>query len=105
MSTPINLGGLGLSTPTIGTILAVQGILNGIFQIFFFAKIHDYWGSKKTFIVGLFSAFPAFITFPVANALARNQGYSIAVWATIALQAISGITLYISYGQYSLQNL
>ena len=105
LSTPINLGGLGLSTPTIGTLLAVQGILNGIFQIYFFAKIHDYWGSKRTFIAGLFTAFPAFITFPVANALARTQGYSMAVWATIALQAISGITLYVSYGQCSLHNV
>ena len=105
LSTPINLGGLGMSTPTIGNLLAVQGILNGIFQVFFFARIHDHWGSKKTFITGICSVIPAFIMFPVSNALARTQGYSIAVLAAIALQTISGITIGLSYGQYSLHNL
>ena len=98
LSTPINLGGLGLSTPSIGTLLSAQGILNGIFQVFFFAKIHDRWGSKMTFIAGVSSTIPGFIMFTVANALARTQGYSIAVWAAIALQIISGILLGLSYG-------
>jgi hypothetical protein len=101
LSTPINLGGLGLPAPSIGTLLSGQGILNGIFQVFFFAQIHDRWGSKRTFIAGISTAIPAFIMFPVANALARTQGYSIAVWAAIALQTISGILLGLSYGQSS----
>ena len=77
LSTPIHLGGLGLSTPTIGTLLSGQGILSGIFQLLFFAQIHNCWGSKMTFIAGISSAIPAFILFPVANAFARTQGYSI----------------------------
>ena len=105
LSTPINLGGLGMSTPTIGILLSAQGILNGIFQVFFFARIHDRWGSKKTFIAGISSVIPAFIMFPVSNALARTQGYSIAVWAAITLQTISGITIGLSYGQSSLHHL
>ena len=102
LSTPINLGGLDLSTPTIGILLSGQGVLNGIFQVFFFAQIHDRWGTKKTFIAGVFTAIPAFILFPVANALARTQGYSIAVWVAIALQIITVVTLNLSYGQCSL---
>ena len=105
LSTPINLGGLGLPTPSIGTLLCGQGILNGIFQVFFFAKIHDRWGSKNTFIAGISAAIPVFVLFPVANALARTQGYSIAVWAVIALQAIAANTLGLSYGQCSLDDL
>ena len=105
LSTPINLGGLGLPTPSIGTLLSGQGIFNGIFQVFFFAKIHDRWGSKKTFIAGISAAIPAFIMFPVANALARAEGYSIAVWAVIALQAISVIALNLSFGQCFLNDL
>jgi hypothetical protein len=105
LSTPISFGGLGLPTPSIGTLLSGQGILNGIFQVFFFARINDRWGSKKTFIAGISTAIPAFIMFPVANALARTQGYSIAVWAVIALQTISCISLSLSYGQCSLHNL
>ena len=98
LSTPIDLGGLGLPTPTIGTLLSGQGILNGIFQVFFFARIHDRWGSKRTFMAGISTAIPAFIMFPVANAFARTQGYSVAVWAAIAFQTISAITLGLSYG-------
>ena len=105
LSTPINLGGLGLSPSSIGTLLSAQGILNGLFQAFFFARIHDRWGSKKTFIAGISSVIPAFIMFPVANALARTQGYSIAVWVAIALQIVLGNLLGLSYGQCSFQSI
>ena len=35
LSTPIHLGGLGLSPPSIGSLLSIQGILIGLFQVFF----------------------------------------------------------------------
>jgi hypothetical protein len=105
LSTPIDLGGLGMPTSSIGTLLSGQGILNGIFQVFFFAKIHDRWGSKTTFIAGISTVIPGFIMFPVANALARTQGYSIAVWVAIALQTIASVTLGLSYGQCLLNDL
>jgi MFS family permease len=105
LSTPIRLGGLGLPPSSIGTLLSVQGLLNGIFSIFFFAKIHDRWGPKKTFIAGVASAIPAIVMFPVANALARTQGYSIAVWIAIGIQIIAVISHNLSFGQYPLHNL
>ena len=105
LSTPIHLGGLGLSLPTIGVLLSVQGILNGIFQLFFFARIHDHWGPRKTFIAGIALAMPLFIMFPIANAFARTQGYSIAVWVAIGFQTIAEISFGLSYGQCSLHKL
>ena len=104
LSTPINLGGLGLSPASIGTLLSGQGILNGITQVFFFAQIHDRWGSKKTFIAGISTIIPGIIMYPVANTLARTQGYGIAVWAAVAIQVITVISLCISYGQCSVHN-
>jgi len=98
LSTPIDLGGLGLSLPSIGKLLSLQAILNGILLAFFFAQIHGRWGSKRTFILGLASAIPVFVSFPVANAFARTQGYSIAVWTAIGIQFIGGILLNISWG-------
>ena len=102
LSTPIHLGGLGLSPPSIGSLLSIQGILIGLFQVFFFARIHDRWGSKKTFITGITSTILVFLMFPVANTLARTQGYSTAVWTAIGIQIVTGILLGLSYGQYSL---
>ena len=98
LSTPIEFGGLGLSPPTIGKLLSVCGIANGIFQVFFFAGIHDRWGPKKTFVTGIATAIPAFLTFPIANALARTQGYSAIVWIIVGFQIFSGVLFGLSYG-------
>ena len=98
LSTPIHLGGLGLPPSTIGKILSVFGILNGMFQMFFFAGIHDRWGSKKVFTAGVASALPAFACFPVINYLARISGYSNMLWALVGFQIVVSIGLGMSYG-------
>ena len=98
LSTPIHLGGLGLPPSTIGKILSVFGILNGMFQMFFFAGIHDRWGSKKVFTAGVASALPAFTCFPVINYLARISGYSNMLWALLGFQIVVSIGLGMSYG-------
>ncbi|KAK2460149.1 hypothetical protein APHAL10511_007828 [Amanita phalloides] len=97
-STSIEDGGLGLSPATIGNILSVFGILNGIFQIFFFAKINDKFGSKSIFILGVVSGLPLFALFPVINYLARIQSYSLALWFAIALQVVISILTSVAYG-------
>ena len=104
LSTPIHLGGLGLPPSSIGTLLSIEGILNGVFSVFFFAKIHDRWGPKKIFIGGVASSIPAIVTLPVANALARTQGYSIAVWIAIGIQILSGLSHNLSFGHYPFQS-
>jgi len=98
LSTPIEMGGLGLAPPTIGKLLSVLGLLNGLFQVCFFAKIHDRWGSKRVFIAGLMFSFPAFALFPVINILARQQGYSPVVWMAIGAQILVFMILNLSYG-------
>ena len=89
-STPIELGGLGMSPSTIGKILSIYGILNGAFQILLFAKIHDLWGSEKVFRVGMASLFPAVAAFPVMNYLAKKQGLSFTVCFVIVFQMVHG---------------
>ncbi|KAF8896544.1 member of major facilitator superfamily multidrug-resistance, DHA1 sub-family, partial [Infundibulicybe gibba] len=98
LSTPIELGGLGLPPPTIGNLLSIFGILNGIFQVFFFAGIHDRWGSKKVFIAGIASAIPVFILFPIISHLAQSRGLSTTVWTLVILQIVISIPLSLSYG-------
>ncbi|KIM36663.1 hypothetical protein M413DRAFT_286448 [Hebeloma cylindrosporum] len=98
LSTPIHLGGLGLPPPTIGTILSIFGILNGVFQVFFFARINDRWGSKRAFCLGIVSGMPMFASFPVINLLARHHGYSMMVWLVVGFQIVMSIAVCFSYG-------
>ncbi|KAJ7431218.1 hypothetical protein B0H11DRAFT_2386296 [Mycena galericulata] len=98
MATPIELGGLGLPTVHIGNLLSIFGVFNGIFQVFFFARVHDYLGSKATFTLGIASALPTFAIFPLLSYLARTQGLSTLVWAVTILQIILSIGLSFSYG-------
>lgn len=100
LSTPIELGGLGMPPSTIGNILSVYGVFNGVFQVFFFARIHDYWGSKKVFMAGISSGFPAFIAFPILSHLAKTQGLSTSVWVIVLLQTLCSIGLSLSYGKH-----
>jgi hypothetical protein len=98
-ATPIALGGLGLPPRVIGNILATFGIINGLFQVFFFAKIHDTWLSKKTYVVGIICLFPAFACFPAMSLLAQKQGLIPAVWVLVAIQLLSFTGLSLSFGQ------
>ncbi|KIY43434.1 MFS general substrate transporter [Fistulina hepatica ATCC 64428] len=97
-STPLELGGLGLPPSTIGSILSVYGILNGVFQLGFFARIHDTFGTKRTFIFGIASAIPVFLSFPIISHLVKTQGVTPLVWAFVAIQIASSIVISLSYG-------
>ncbi|KAF7771079.1 hypothetical protein Agabi119p4_7053 [Agaricus bisporus var. burnettii] len=86
LSTPIELGGLGLPPSTIGNILSFFGVLNGVVQVFFFARIHDRWGSKRIFMTGIAACIPLFLLFPVINYLASKQGLTPVVWTIVFTQ-------------------
>ncbi|KAF8630252.1 hypothetical protein AX15_003029 [Amanita polypyramis BW_CC] len=96
-STPIEDGGLGLSPAMIGNILSAFGILNGIFQVFFFAKVNDKFGTKNIFIFGIAAGFPIFALFPVINYFARTS-YGIGVILAVALQVVISVLTSLSYG-------
>jgi hypothetical protein len=98
LSTPIEIGGLGLAPPTIGKILSALGIFNGILQVCFFARIHDRWGSKRVFIGGLMSSIPSFALFPIINILARQRGYSPVVWVAVGVQLLVSVIPNLSFG-------
>ncbi|KAG1814971.1 major facilitator superfamily domain-containing protein, partial [Suillus variegatus] len=85
-ATPIELGGLSLDPPRIGALLAASGVIHGIFQLLFYAHLHDRFGAKAIFITGVSSGIPIVILFPVANALARAYGIGMAVWLCVVVQ-------------------
>ncbi|KAH8102773.1 MFS general substrate transporter [Phellopilus nigrolimitatus] len=97
-ATSISLGGLGLSPPTIGLCLGVYGLLMGSFQALFFAKFHDWLGSKKLLMFALSFNFPIFALFPVINLLARWYGMSFVTWATLGFQLFLCVFSDMSWG-------
>lgn len=99
-STPIELGGLGLPPHHIGKILSLYGILNGILQIFFFAKTQARFGAKNVYVAGIASSLLVIVTFPVINALARaGGGNDWLLWFAVACQIVSSIFINFSYGK------
>ncbi|KAG2056831.1 MFS general substrate transporter [Suillus hirtellus] len=97
-ATPISLGGLGLDTPTIGTILALQGILNGAMQPLAFARLYDIMGAKKLWLFAVTCALPMVALLPTLNTLARSSGIVQSIWYLVTLQvALMGCTSF-AYG-------
>jgi len=96
-ATPIELGGLGLDPPRIGNILSVFGLVDGLFHIFFFADLHDCFGSKVIYSVAIASGIPLILSCPLINALARTQGLSWMVWSLVGVQLAFAIALNLAY--------
>lgn len=82
-STPNYLGGLGFAPPAIGSWMALFGIIDGLFQVLFFAKVVDRLGPKRTFYIGISCFIPIMIMFPVMSWLVFSRGIDYMV--TIAL--------------------
>jgi MFS family permease len=102
-STPIELGGLGLDPPVIGTILSAFGILDGLFTLFFFSPLVDYFGVRKVYLIGIICAAPSFALFPVIGYLARastehSGGLGTEVWFVVGVQVVLSVVVYVSYG-------
>ena len=104
LSTPINLGGLGLPPRIIGKILSTRELFIAIFQICFFARIVKRWGTKKVFMGGLVSSLPAFALFPVISSLVKHQGHSFAFWAAVGSQVMFTVFWNVSFGVFILSD-
>lgn len=97
-STPVSNGGLGLAPPAIGRILMYFGLLNGVFQLIFFARIHALFGTKRLFVGGLLCGIPMFTLFPMISTLARSYGVGPIVYMSVALQTVFALGVNSCYG-------
>ncbi|KAG1787277.1 major facilitator superfamily domain-containing protein [Suillus plorans] len=74
LSTPAYLGGLGFDPATIGSWMALFGIINGVIQALFFAKIVDWIGPKRLFCVSAW-CYPLLVAmFPILSWILRARG-------------------------------
>ncbi|KAL5503785.1 hypothetical protein ACEPAH_7856 [Sanghuangporus vaninii] len=85
-ATSIQPGGLGLSPPTIGSLLGLYGLTMGIFQMLSFEKFHDWLGAKIKLMLALFANIPIVMFFPMINSLARTYGLSSTTWVALCFQ-------------------
>lgn len=97
-ATPIEMGGLGLDAPAIGVILAMLGILNGVLQLLFFVRLHDWLGGRNLYLFSVFSYFPMLALFPAISLTAKAQGLSYFVYLLVGLQLLAFVISYSAYG-------
>ncbi|KAI9573839.1 hypothetical protein HD554DRAFT_2012504 [Boletus coccyginus] len=85
-ATPIEMGGLNLDPPAIGTILTLLGILGGFIQYLLMAPMDDWLGAKTLFLLSVSLCLPAIALFPAINAVAGVYGLSYFVWFLVGFQ-------------------
>ncbi|KAA1467086.1 MFS general substrate transporter [Dentipellis sp. KUC8613] len=98
MSTPITLGGLGVSPATIGLCLGAFGLSNGLLQMLVYSRIVEAWGPKRLFVVSLGCFIPIWAFFPLINAIARAHGLSNPVWVAVGTQILLWVIMDMAYG-------
>ncbi|KAF9237649.1 major facilitator superfamily domain-containing protein [Melanogaster broomeanus] len=97
-SAPIEIGGLGLSPYVIGTFLATFGVVDGIVQALFVARIIDRIGAKNMFCWAVFFFYPLTALFPIMSAVVVAQGkVGPITWTLVVLQLIFMVLMDMSY--------
>ncbi|KAG1884875.1 major facilitator superfamily domain-containing protein [Suillus subluteus] len=97
LSTPTYLGGLGFSPSSIGSWLAFFGIVDGVFQVLFFAKIVDRLGPKRLFCMSVSCFAPVMVMFPMMSWLVNAKGGH-AVTFTLLCQFVIVIVWDMAFG-------
>jgi MFS family permease len=98
-STPNYLGGLGFAPAEIGLWMALFGVIDGLFQALFFAKIIDRLGPKRAFYLGISCFIPIMITFPVMSWIVASRGVNYMVAIALLCQLVLIATWDISLGE------
>ncbi|KAG1774828.1 major facilitator superfamily domain-containing protein [Suillus placidus] len=98
-STPTYLGGLGFTPSSIGSWLAFFGIMDGIFQALFFAKIVDRLGPKRLFCMSVSCFTPIMVMFPIMSWLvSTREGVDHAVTFTLLCQLVLTVVWDMAFG-------
>lgn len=91
-ATPIEIGGLGLPPPVIGTCLAIYGLCNGLFQVLFVSKLIDRFGERRIFSMAVLAYFPLIALFPIMGWVVRSQPQAASsIFPLMALQLLCAL--------------
>jgi hypothetical protein len=98
-STPTYLGGLGFNPATIGSWMALFGIVDGVFQAVFFAVIVDWIGPKRLFCISVSCYAPLMAMFPIMSWILRARGeVDHAITFALLCHLVVAITWDMAYG-------
>lgn len=98
LSTPIKLGGLGLTPASIGALLSAFGMLNGIFQALYFPRIIERFGVRLVYLVGICMFVVLYSMFPLINYAATVGSVNVVVWVLLVLQLAVSVAVDMAYG-------
>ncbi|KAG1721416.1 major facilitator superfamily domain-containing protein [Suillus lakei] len=102
-STPTYLGGLGFGPASIGSCMALFGIIDATFQAFFSARIVDWVGPKRLFCASVSCYAPVMAMFPIMSWILRVRGeVDHAVTFALLCQLVMAVACHIAYGTISL---
>ena len=88
LATPMEMGGLGLDPPVMGTILAVVGISASAFQLLLFPSLYNRLGGKNIFLIAISLFFPIAALFPIVSRVGQEHGLNNFVWLLIGIQIL-----------------
>ena len=102
---PISVGGLDLSSRSIGYILAIYGLINAFVQTFLLGRLVRRYGAKAVFVSGMVAMIPVFILPPAMNWCLRMFGWGNVWWSRLVkgmltIQVACGFILELGYGMY-----
>lgn len=84
------VGGLGLSPPSIGTVLGALGLVNGLIQILFFVPVHEFLGTRLLYTLGVAVFAAIYGLMPLISRSVKGCSGGIG-WQSWALLAIIGL--------------
>ena len=88
LATPMEMGGLGLDPPVMGTILAAVGISASTFQLLLFPPLYNRLGGKNIFLIAISLFFPIAALFPIVSRVGQEHGLNNFVWLLIGIQIL-----------------
>lgn len=100
LSTPIALGGLGLTPARIGALLSAFGLLNGVFQALYFPRIIERFGVRLVYLVGICMFAVLYSMFPLINYVATVGGLNVIVWFLLVVQLAASVSVDMAYGTF-----
>ncbi|KAF9237647.1 MFS general substrate transporter [Melanogaster broomeanus] len=97
-SAPIEIGGLGLSPYVIGKFFAAFGVVSGVVQALFVARIIDRIGAKNLFCCAVLFFYPLTALFPIMSTVVAAQGkVGPIIWTLVVLQLIFMVFMDMSF--------